>query len=176
MQQSTERCSSSQNRAFGLGKGRRQSRHTNERGVQQTVVMCESEVVTENHGSQDPACEGFHDEFMMSRWHEPTVMVTRTSLLQDPYPQGPHNERARGVRHEDVASLVPACSGARVCHEQGREDSTGSADWSIKQCGIGREVPANHEAQGQKCSDDRRCQESEVADVRRTTAKRILES
>ena len=54
-------------------------------------------------------------------------MVTRTSVLQDPYPQGPHNERARGVRHEDVASLVPACSGARVCHEQGRGDSTGSA-------------------------------------------------
>ena len=24
----------------------------------------------------------------------------------------------RGVRHEDVASLVPACSGARVCQEQ----------------------------------------------------------
>ena len=144
--------------------------------MQQTVVMCESEVITENDDSQDPACEEFHDEFMMSRWHEPTVMVTRTSLLQDPYPQGPHNERARRVRLEDVASLVPACSGARVCHEQGREDSTGSADRSIKQCGIGREVPADHEAQGQKCSDDCRSQESEVADVRRTTAKRRLES
>ena len=100
--------------------------------MQQTVVMCESEVITENDDSQDPACEEFHDEFMMSRWHEPTVMGTRTSALQDPYPQGPHNERARGVRHEDVASLVPACSGARVCHEQGRGDSTGSADQSIK--------------------------------------------
>ena len=71
-----------------------------------------------NDDSQDPVCEEFHDEFMMSRWHEPTVMVTRTSVLQDTYPQGPHNERARGVRHEDVASLVPACSGARVCQEQ----------------------------------------------------------
>ena len=93
--------------------------------MQQTVVMCESE-------GQDPACEEFHDEFMMSRWHEPTVMVTRTSVPQDPYPQGPHNERARRQRLEDVASLVPACSGARVCHEQGRGDSTGSADRSIK--------------------------------------------
>ena len=102
----------------------------------------------------------------MSRWHEPTVMVTRTSVLQDPYPQGPHNESARGVRHEDVASLVPACSGARVCHEQGREDSTGSADRSIKQCGIGREVPADHEAQGQKCSDDCRIR---VRSCRRAT-------
>ena len=117
--------------------------------MQQTVVMCESEVITENDDSQDPACEEFHDEFMMSRWHEPTVMVTRTSVLQDPYPQGPHNERARRERLEDVASLVPACSGARVCHRQGRGDSTGSADRSIKQCGIGREVPADHEAQGQ---------------------------
>ena len=143
--------------------------------MQQIVVMCESEVITENDDSQDSACEEFHDEFMMSRWHEPTVMVTRTSLLQDPYPQGPHNERARRVRLEDVASLVPACS-ARVCHDQGREDSTGSPDKSIKQCGIGREVPADHEAQSQKCSDDCRSQESEVADVRRTTAKRRLES
>ena len=92
------------------------------------------------------ACEEFHDEFMMSRWHEPTVMVTRTSVLQDPYPQGPHNERARRKRLEDVVSLVPACSGARVCHRQGRGDSTGSADRSIK---IDREVPADHEAQGQ---------------------------
>ena len=32
----------------------------------------------------------------MSRLVQPTVMVTRTSVLQDPYPQGPHNERARG--------------------------------------------------------------------------------
>ena len=100
--------------------------------MQQTVVMCESEVITENDDSQDPACEEFHDEFMMSRWYEPTVMVTRTSVQQDPYPQGPHNEPARRERLEDVASLVPACSGARVCHKQGREDSIGSADRSIK--------------------------------------------
>ena len=61
--------------------------------MQQTVVMCESEVITENDDSQDPAREEFHDEFMMSRW------------------------RLRGP---------------------------------VKQnCGIGREVPADHEAQGQ---------------------------
>ena len=75
-------------------------------------------------------------------------------------------------------------SGARVQRRQGLPrtkaeetgDSTSSADRSIKQCGIGREVPADHEAQGQKCSDDCRSQESEVADVRQTTAKRRLES
>ena len=106
---------------------------------------------------------------MMSRLVQPTVMMTRTSVLQDPYPQQPHNERACGVRHEDVASLGSA-------KNKGRGDSTGSADRSIKQCGIGRKVPADHEAQGQKCSDDCRSQESEVADVRRTTAKRRLES
>ena len=32
----------------------------------------------------------------MSRLVQPTVMMTRTSVLQDPYPQGPHNECARG--------------------------------------------------------------------------------
>ena len=74
------------------------------------------------------------DEFEMSRRHEPTV--TRTTEQKDPSSHGPHNERARGARHEDVASLVPACSGARVCHEQG--------------CGIGREVPTDHEALGQE--------------------------
>ena len=64
---------------------------------------------------------------MMSRWYQPMMMVTvtRTSAQQDPSSQGPHNERARGVRHEDVASLVPACGGARVCQEQGRDDFTG---------------------------------------------------
>ena len=51
--------------------------------MQQTVVMCELEVITENDNSQDRACEEFHDEFMMSRSHEPTVSVTRTSALQD---------------------------------------------------------------------------------------------
>ena len=91
-------------------------------------------------------------------------MMTRTSVLQDPYPQGA-SQRA--------CSRGAAPGSAK---NKGRGDSTGSADRSIKQCGIGREVPADHEAQGQKCSDDCRSQESEVADVRRTTAKRRLES
>ena len=51
---------------------------------------------------------------MMSRWHEPTVMVTRTSVLQDPCPQGPHNERARGG-----ATRGRCESGARVQRRQG---------------------------------------------------------
>ena len=142
--------------------------------MQQTVVMCESEVITENDDSQDPACEEFHDEFMMSRWHEPTVMMTRTSVLQDPYPQGPHNERARGVRHEDVASLVPGCSGARVCHEQGREDSTGSADRSIKSAELVERCPLTTRRLVKRMQ--RRLQESEVADVRHETAERRLAS
>ena len=128
------------------------------------------EVITEYDDSQYPVCEKFHDEFMMSRWHEPTMMVTRKSVLQDPYPQWPHNE------HEDVASLVPACSGARVCQEKRQRRLHWFRGPVNQNCGIGREVPADHEAQGQKCSDDCRSQESEVADVRRTTAKRRLES
>ena len=76
-------------------------------------------------------------------------MVTRTSVLQDPYPQGPHNERARGVRHEDVASLVPACSGARVCQEQRQRRLHWFRRPVNQNGGIGREVPDDHEAQGQ---------------------------
>ena len=60
---------------------------------------------------------------------------------QDSSSQGPHNERARGVRHDDVASLVLACSGARVCHEKGREDSTGPADRSIKSAELVERCP-----------------------------------
>ena len=58
--------------------------------------------------------KSFHDEFMMSRWREPTVMLTRTSVLQDPYSQGPHNERARGN-----ATRGRCESGARVQRRQG---------------------------------------------------------
>ena len=91
------------------------SQNTPMRGVQQTVVMCDPEV---SQRSWIPVCEEFHDEFMMSRWHEPTVMVTRTSVLQDPSSQGPHNDSACGEQHVGVVCLVPACSGARVCQEQ----------------------------------------------------------
>ena len=99
--------------------------------MQQTVVTCVPEVITENDDSQDPACEtNIDEEFEISRRQEPMRMTrqNRKTLL---HTQGPHNERARGVRHEDTASLAPACSGARVCYEQGSEDSTGSADRSI---------------------------------------------
>ena len=41
--------------------------------MQQPVVLCDSEVITENDDSQDPDCEEFHDVLLMSRWHEPTV-------------------------------------------------------------------------------------------------------
>ena len=70
----------------------------------------------------------FDDAFDMSQGLEPT----RTTEQKERSSQGSHNESARGVRHEIVVSVVPACSGTRVCHEQGREDSTGSADRSIK--------------------------------------------
>ena len=93
------------------------------------------------------------------------VMVTRTSVLQDPYPQLAHNERARRVRLEDVASLVPACSGARVCHEQGREDSTGFADRSIKIAELVEKYPltTRHKV------TQRRLHESGVRSHRRVT-------
>ena len=52
-----EKCQPSQNRAFVLGKRTKQPRHSNERSVQQTVVTCVPEVITENDDSQDPSCE-----------------------------------------------------------------------------------------------------------------------
>ena len=112
--------------------------------------MCESEVITENDDSQDPACEEFHDEFMMSRWHEPTVMVTRTSVLQDPSLSTVASQRASS----QGATRRRYESGARVQRRQG-------LPWTRQRrlhwfrgpvnlnCGIGREVPADHEAQGQ---------------------------
>ena len=105
----------------------------------------------------------------MSRWHESTVMVT------DPYPQGA-SQRAcsRGCDTRTLRVWCPRAAAPGSAKNKGRGDSTGSADRSIKQCGIGREVPADHEAQGQKRSDDCRSQESEVADVRRTSAERRM--
>ena len=104
------------------------------------------------------------DEFVMSRRHEPTA-TRRTTEQKDPSSQGPHNERARGARHENVASLVPACSGARVCHDQGREDSTGSADRSIKSSELVEPLTTRCLVKRLQ----RRLKESEVADVRRAT-------
>ena len=98
--------------------------------------------------------------------------------------------RADGDVDENVSTTRPLLTGAsqRACSREcdtrtlrvwcpraaapgsvknkGRGDSTGSADRSIKQCGIGREVPADHEAQGQKCSDDCRIR---VRSCRRAT-------
>ena len=73
-------------------------------------------------------------------------------------------------------------SGARVQRRQGlpknkgREDSTSSVRPvnQSKQCGIGRAVPADHEAQGQANAVTTAEVESEVADVRQTTAERRL--
>ena len=112
----------------------------------------------------------FDDELEMSWRHEPT----RTTKQKDPSSQGPHNGRARWAAHEDVASLVPACSGARVCHEQGREDSTGSADGSINSAELVQRCPLTTRRLVKRVQ--RRLHESEVADVRRATAERRLAS
>ena len=79
----------------------------------------------------------FDDAFDMSQGLEPT----RTTEQKERSSQGSHNESARGVRHEIVVSVVPACSDTRVCHEQGREDSTGSADRSIKSAELVERCP-----------------------------------
>ena len=74
-----------------------------------------------------------------------------------------------------VVCLVPACSGARVYQREKVEKTPlVPRDRSIKQCGIGREVPADHEAQGQTNAVTTAEVESEVADVRQTTVERRL--
>ena len=96
---------------------------------------------------------------------------------KDPSSQGLHNDSARGN-----ATRGRCVSGARVQRRQGlprtkvEKTPPVSQDRSIKQCGIGREVPADHEAQGQVNAVTTAEVESEVADVRQTTAKRRLES
>ena len=82
-----------------------------------------------------------------------------------------HRACSRGCDTKTLRVWCPRAAAPGSAKNKGRGDSTGSADRSIKQCGIGREVPADHEAQGQKCSDGCRSQESEVADVRRTSAR-----
>ena len=100
--------------------------------MQPTVAAGVLGVVTENDDSQGPACESSCQHRRRVRDQSASGADEDDETEQkDPSSQEPHNERARGVRHEDVASLVPACSGARVCHEQGRENSAGSADRSI---------------------------------------------
>ena len=138
-------------------------------------------MVRKYHGERsreklDPVCEEFHDEFMMSRWHEPTVMLTRTSVLQDPYSQGPHNERARGN-----ATRGRCESGARVQRRQGLPRTKAEETPLVPRTG-----QSNSAELVEKCPPTTRHKvrnavtiaefESEVADVRQTTAKRRLES
>ena len=87
-------------------------------------------------------------------------------------PSLPHNERARGVRHEEVGSLVPACSGATICNEQGREDPTGHADRSINSAEMVERFPLITRRLVTRMQ--LRLHESEVADVRHVTAERRL--
>ena len=143
------------------------------RSVQPTVVTCVPEVITENDDSQNPACESSYQHRRQVRDQSAAGADEGDEMEQkDPSSQGPHNERARWVRHEDVASLVPACSGARVCHEQGREESTGSADRSIKSAELVERCPLTTRRLVKRVH--RRLQESEVADVRHETAKSRL--
>ena len=123
-------------------------------GVQQTVVTCVPEVITENDDSHQLArvLANIDDELEMSRRHEPTRGLT-TSVLA-------------GRDTRTLRVWCPHAAAPGFVKNKGRGDSTGSADRSIKQCGIGREVPADHEAQGQKCSDDCR---SRVRSCRRAT-------
>ena len=93
----------------------------------------------------------------MIRRQEPT----RTAEQKDLTLQGPRNERARG-------------GGARVCHEQGREDSTGAADWSIKSAELVERCPPTTRRLVKIMQG--RLPESEVADVRHETAERSLAS
>ena len=136
--------------------------------MQQTVVTCAGSDHRERQSGS--SLREFDDEFVMSRQQEPTRMTrqNRKTLL----PRGLTTSVLAG--REDVASLVPACSGARVCHEQGREDSTGSADQSINNAELVERCPLTMRRLVKRTQ--RRLQQSEVADVRRATAERRLAS
>ena len=141
--------------------------------MQQTVVTFVPEVITEHDRSQDPACESSHQHRRRVRDQSAAgADEDDETEPKDPSSHWPHSERARGVRHEDAASLVPACGGARVCIEQGREDSTGSADRSIESGEFVERCPLTTRRLVKRMQ--RRLQESEVADVRHVTAERRL--
>ena len=102
----------------------------------------------------------------MSRLVQPMVMVDENvQYYKTLIHRGPHNERARGGATRGTLRVwCPRAGGARVCQEQRQRRTplvprTGQSN----SAGIGREVPTDHEAQGQICSDDCRSQESEVA-------------
>ena len=90
-----------------------------------------------------------------------------------------HNDSACGKQHVGVVCLVLACSGARV-YQRTKVEKTPlfPQDWSINQTvrNWSRSARRPRGTRSSKCSDDCRSQESEVADVRQTTAKRRLES
>ena len=64
-------------------------------------------------------------------------------------------------------SLVPACSGARVCHEQGRAHSIGSADWSINSAELVERCPLTTRRLVKRVQ-----RRQNVTDERRATAER----
>ena len=166
-----QKCSPSRNRAFVLEKWRKQPKHINERSVQQTVVTCMPEVITENDDRIQLArvLTNIDDELEMSRRHEPT----RTTEQKDPSSQEPHNESARGVPHKDVVSLVPACSGARSIMTKARTPlapRTGPS--AVRNWSRGRPLTTRRLAKRMQ----RPLQEAEVADVRRATAEKRLAS
>ena len=78
--------------------------------MQQTVVTCVPEVITENDKQSGSSLREFDDEFEITRLHEPTVTGKRglSRRWQD------RVNLDVELQHEDVASLVPACTGARV--------------------------------------------------------------
>ena len=138
---------------------------------QQTVVPCVPEAITENDDSRIQLARvltNIDDENEMSRRHEPTVSrMTRQNgktLL--------HRGLTTNVfAGRDTRTLRVWClrAAAPVCHEQGREDSSGSADRSIKNAELAERCPLITRRLIKRMQ--RRLQESEVADVRHVTAE-----
>ena len=92
---------------------RPQPEHINERSVQQTVVTCVPEAITENDDSQGPACESSYRRRRRAR-DVSAAWADEHDRTERPFFAEAHNERAFGVRHEDVASLVPVWSGTMI--------------------------------------------------------------
>ena len=98
-------------------------------------------------------------KFEMSRRQEPTRITrqNRKTLLH----RGLTTSVLAGC---DTRTLRVWCPCAAVCHEQGREDSTGSADRSIKSAELVERRPLTTRRLVKRMQ--RRLQESEVAHVR----------
>ena len=106
-------------------------------------------------------------KFEMSRQCATTRKNDNKTLLH----KGPCNDSACGTQHEGVVSLVPACGGARVCHK-GREDSTGSADRSIKSAELDKRCPLTMRHLVKRCINGCKSQKSQKCAEQ--TAERIL--